>query len=87
MKVIEIDMKQTKTVTLRISSDLNNEIEKIVKEKGYTSKSDFVRSALDEFLMSYQKEFEELTSEAKPWNSRNSKGSDQLGNPNLVVIY
>jgi len=86
MKVIEIDMKQTKTITLRISNDLNNEIEKIVKEKGYSSKSDFIRAALDEFLMSYQKEFEGLTNEAKSW-SRNDKGSDQLSNPNLVLIY
>ncbi len=86
MKVIEIDMKQTKTITLRISNDLNNEIEKIVRERGYSSKSDFIRLALDEFLMSYQKELEGLTHEAKSW-SRNSKESDQLSNPNLVLIY
>jgi len=87
MKVIEIDMKQTKTITLRISNDLNDEIEKIVREKGYSSKSDFIREALNEFLVGYQKEFDVLMQDLRSWSNRESRNSDQLSNPNLVLIY
>ncbi len=84
-KIIEIDMKQTRTITLRISRNLNDEIERIVREKGYFSKSDFIRDALNEFLSEFEK------SAAVDPNYKQFEADDGsqnlVDNPNLVVIY
>ncbi len=87
MRIIEIDMKQTRTITLRISKDLNEEIERIVREKGYGSKSEFIREALNEFLEEYMKQLASI-SEINEWSSREAGGDyEGVKNPNLVMIY
>ena len=42
--------KYSKTVTLRIPKELDEIIDKISRELGYNSKSDFVRDAISEYI-------------------------------------
>jgi Arc/MetJ-type ribon-helix-helix transcriptional regulator len=87
MEIIEIDMKQTRTVTLRVSNDLNEKIEKIVKEKGYRSKSDFIRTALNEFLAEYEKITKVSSAVDKSWRDGKINKDIAPSNPNLIVVY
>ena len=50
MIILDVSSKRTKTLTLRVDSDLNQLIEKAVKVFGYKSKSDYIREAVLEFL-------------------------------------
>lgn len=89
MRIIEIDMKQTRIVTLRISKTVNDRIEKIVKKRGYPSKSDFIRLAIIEFLNNFEKTHVPSVSDTGPWNRSDEGRSDTefVNNPNLVIIY
>ena len=87
MEIIEIYMKQTRTVTLRVSNDLNEKIEKIVKEKGYKSKSDFIRTALNEFLAEYEKMAKVSSTVDKSWRDDKINRDVVPSNPNLIVVY
>ncbi len=89
MRVIEIDMRHTRIITLRIPKSINELIEKIVKKRGYPSKSDFIRSAIVEFLANFEEKH--LVSMPNPDTlSIDGEGSNDpefLTNPNLVIIY
>lgn len=53
--VINIERRRTKTVTLRVDQELNDMLERAVKDLGYRSKSDYMRVALMEFLAEFER--------------------------------
>lgn len=89
MRVIEIDMKHTRIITLRIPKSINDLIEIIVKKRGYPSKSDFIRSAIIEFLTSFEEKHTVSKSGSNAWNidGEGSNDAELFNNPNLVIIY
>ena len=63
MIILDVSSKRTKTLTLRVDSDLNRLIEKAVKAFGYKSKSDYIREAVLEFLAELERKKEISISE------------------------
>ncbi len=54
MSVIARRRSRRKIVTVRIPITLNEELEKLVAALKYPSKSEFIRSAIEEFLSEYE---------------------------------
>ncbi len=55
-------LKHSKIITVRIPKNLDDEVSKICRELGYSSKSDFVREAVNDYinyLLSLMKDDEE----------------------------
>jgi len=45
-----LSSRYSRTVTLRISKELDEVLDKVSRELGYRSKSDFVRDAISEYI-------------------------------------
>ncbi len=50
MFVMELDMRKTRTLTLRVPSKVNELLEMAYHDLGYPTKSDFVREAVIEYI-------------------------------------
>lgn len=50
MFVMELDMRKTRTLTLRVPRKVNELLEKAYHDLGYPTKSDFVREAVIEYI-------------------------------------
>jgi metal-responsive CopG/Arc/MetJ family transcriptional regulator len=50
MQVIEINMRRTKTITLRVPKNINELLEKTYRSLGYPSKSELIRDAVLEYI-------------------------------------
>ena len=83
--IIEVNMKQTRTITLRIPKELNDLVEKIVTNGKYVSKSDFIRAAVEEFLAEFEAKHSELIHEKGDGKRSVERGSRR--GSSLVVIY
>lgn len=47
---IELDLKQTKTISLRIDTSILRRVDEAVKKFGYSSRSDIIREALEIYM-------------------------------------
>ncbi|MEM0025017.1 MAG: ribbon-helix-helix domain-containing protein [Zestosphaera sp.] len=50
MFVMELDVKRTKTLTLRVPAGINDLLERAYRDLGYSTKSDFIREAVREYI-------------------------------------
>ena len=82
MFIVELNARKTKTITLRVSRELSTLLEKATKELGYQSKSDYIREAVEELLITYLKAHrEELIAEM------NESGSEELVKVPSTIVY
>jgi len=82
MFIVELNARKTKTITLRVSRDISQLLEKATKELGYQSKSDYIREAVEELLVTYLKAHrDELVAEM------NESGSDELVRVPSTIVY
>ncbi|MEM3948769.1 MAG: ribbon-helix-helix domain-containing protein [Zestosphaera sp.] len=50
MFVMELDARRTRTLTLRVPVGVNERLEKAYRDLGYSTKSDFIREAIIEYI-------------------------------------
>lgn len=50
MFVMELDARRTRTLTLRVPAGVNEMLEKAYRDLGYSTKSDFIREAVMEYI-------------------------------------
>lgn len=50
MFVMELDVKRTRTLTLRVPTGINDLLERAYRDLGYSTKSDFIREAVKEYI-------------------------------------
>ncbi len=82
MFIVELNARKTKTITLRVSRELSMLLEKATKELGYQSKSDYIREAVEELLITYLKAHrEELIAEM------NESGGEELVKVPSTIVY
>lgn len=48
----------TEILTIRVSKHINEQLEKLVKNNKFPSKSDIIRTAIIEYLVNHKKEFD-----------------------------
>jgi len=82
MFIVELNARKTKTITLRVSRDLSEILEKATKELGYQSKSDYIREAVEELLITYLRAHrDELVTEM------DESSSDELIKVPSTIVY
>ncbi len=82
MFIVELNARKTKTITLRVSRELSALIEKVTRELGYQSKSDYIREAVEELLITYLKAHrEELIAEMS------ESGGEELVRVPSTIVY
>lgn len=50
MFVMELDVRRTRTLTLRVPTGINDLLERAYRDLGYSTKSDFIREAVKEYI-------------------------------------
>ncbi|MEO3993637.1 MAG: ribbon-helix-helix domain-containing protein [Desulfurococcaceae archaeon TW002] len=50
MFVMELDVRRTRTLTLRVPTGINDLLERAYRDLGYSTKSDFIREAVREYI-------------------------------------
>ena len=87
MFVMELDVRRTRTLTLRIPSGVNDLLEKAYRDLGYSTKSDFIREAVKEYIDEVLKRSTHNTNLSSERTKLNNKlKPTQIKNTRLLLI-
>ncbi len=88
MFVMELDVRRTRTLTLRVPAGVNDLLERAYRDLGYPTKSDFIREAVREYIDEVLKK---STHNFNPSNEKIRVGSkfksSTIKNARLLIIH
>jgi len=88
MFVMELDVRRTRTLTLRVPARVNDLLERAYRDLGYPTKSDFIREAVREYIDEVLKK---STHNLNPSNEKIRVGgklkSSTIKNARLLIIH
>lgn len=87
MFVMELDVKRSRTLTLRVPTGINDLLERAYRDLGYPTKSDFIREAVREYIDEVlKKSAHNLNLSSERTKISNKPKSPQIKNTRLLLI-